>query len=402
MGTLMTRCLLVCSLAWAGFGLVCGQAGAQEIELSEIGRAALDEPVGEPIGPRTVPGVPPAATKPDEAPAEGNATTEEAGGVEIPRAPRPQLGPKFIRLHLLDGSVISGDLSVSEIEVETAFGKLVVPIDRIRSMTPGLDSYPKVLAEVEGLIQNLGADDYKTREQAHKDLAAKGIRIQKELERFANDENAEIKRHVGEILKEIEAQASESEEFDEEEDAAASQPWIRADTVVTTDFTVVGKVSPKEFEVASKYGPLTIALADVARGERDSGAREAFRRTVTVAGQNIAQRSFKTSGVRVQAGDKITVRAEGNIIMSPWGGNAATGPDGASNYGWYVPNDIPGGALVARIGEKGQIFKVGRQATFVAKSSGVLQFAVGIQPEYANEGYQYPGEYRVKLKVEPK
>ena len=119
-------------------------------------------------------------------------------------------------------------------------------------------------------------------------------------------------------------------------------------------------------------------------------------------GTNIAQRGFKSTGVRVEAGDKIVLRADGNVIMSPWGSNAATGPDGAPNYGWYIPNQIPGGALVARIGDKGTVFKVGRQSTFVAKSSGVLQLAIGIQPEYANEGYQYPGQYSVKLKIDPK
>jgi len=340
----------------------------------------------------------PGETKPDD-PNNPNSGTSEAE-VDVPRKPPVQLGPKHIRLHLLDGSVISGDLSVSEITVETSFGALIVPIDRIQSFTPGLDSYPKVLADIEGLIKNLGSDDYQTREQAHKDLAAKGMRIQKELERFASDENAEIKRHVGEILKELEEQNQEAEDLDEE--ASPDRPWIRLDTVVTSDFTVVGKVTPKQFEIASKYGPLTVQLADVQKGERESGARESLRRSVTVEGANIAQRSFKSTGVRVQAGDKITVRADGNVIMTPWGSNAATGPDGAPNYGWYVANQIPGGALVGRIGDKGQIFKIGRQSTFVAKGAGVLQLAIGIQPEYANEGYTYPGQYNVKLKIEPK
>jgi AcrR family transcriptional regulator len=74
----------------------------------------------------------------------------------------------------LDGSVISGDLSVSEISVETDFGKLVVPIDRLRSFTPGLDSNTRLSQQIDTLIKNLGSDDYQTREQAHKDLAAMG------------------------------------------------------------------------------------------------------------------------------------------------------------------------------------------------------------------------------------
>ena len=367
---------------------------ASSVALAQVREFRAPRPI---IGPAAE--AAPADAKPaDPNKPEGAAAEESA--VDVPRKPPVELGPKHIRLHLLDGSVISGDLSVSEITVETPFGNLVVPIDRIRSFTPGLDSYPKVLADLETLIKNLGSDDYQTREQAHKDLAAMGIKVRKELDRFANDENAEIKRHVGEIIKELEEQNQEAEDLDE--GSGSDQPWIRLDTVVTSDFTVVGKVTPKEFEIASKYGPLTVQLADVQQGERETGARESLRKSVTVEGANIAQRSFKSTGVRVQAGDKITVRADGNVIMSPWGSNAATGPDGAQNYGWYVPNQIPGGALVARIGDKGQIFKVGRQSTFVAKGSGVLQLAIGIQPEYANEGYSYPGQYNVKLKIEPK
>lgn len=326
--------------------------------------------------------------------------TEEEPAVEIPRAPVVPLGPKHIRMHLLDGSVISGDLTVSEIEVATQFGKLVVPIAKIRSFTPGLDSYPKLAKSLDEKIANLGSDDYKTRELAHKELAGLGVKVLRELEKHAADENPEIKRHVGEILKELEEVAEE--QSDEFEEGTAEQPWIRQDTVVTTDFTVVGKVSPSEFKMESKYGPLNIQLADVQMAERETGVKEIFRRNVTVAGENLAQRGFKSSGLRVQAGDKITVRAEGSLVMSPWGSNSMSTPDGGQNFGWYIPNQIPGGALVARIGDKGTVMKVGRQATFVAKSSGTLQFAIGMQGEYANEGYNFPGEYRLKVKVDPK
>jgi hypothetical protein len=226
-----------------------------------------------------------------------------------------------------------------------------------------------------------------------------GARVRQELEQRANDENAEIKRHIGEILKELEALAEESEE---EEEGQADRPWIRLDTVVTSDFTVVGKVSPTEFRVQSKYGPLTVALADIETGERAGDVKESLRKSLTVDGSNLAQRTWKNSGIRVQSGDKITVKADGTLIMSPWGSNAASGPDGMPNYGWYIPSQIAGGSLVARIGDKGTVFKVGKQSTFTAKASGNLQFAIGMQPEYSNEGYQFPGDYKLKIKVDPK
>ena len=330
----------------------------------------------------------------------GEKKKEEEAAVEITRAPVVELGPKFIRLHLQDGSVISGDLSVSEVAVETQFGKLTVPIAKVRSFVPGLDSNKKAAEQINGLVEKLGGDDYKTREQAHKDLAAMGIRVRKELEKHAGPENAELKRHVSEILKELDESAEEQAEDDLA--SAGTSPWIQLDTVVTTDFTVLGKVTPQEFTIDSKYGPLKIALGDISRAEREIGARESFRKNMSVEGSTLAQRGFKSSGIKVQAGDKIVIKAEGSIVMSPWGSNAHSGPDGMPNYGWYIPNQIAGGALCARIGEKGAPFKVGRSLTFTAKTSGTLQFAIGIQGEYAGEGYQFPGEYKLKLRVDPK
>src|SRR5262249_31320244 len=159
-----------------------------------------------------------------------------------------------------------------------------------RSFTPGLNSNTTLAEQLDKLVKHLGSDDYQTREQAHKELATMGRKAQRELMRFASDDNAEIKRHVSEILKELEEQA---EEQSDDDDSPAEQPWIRLDTVVTSDFTALGQITPTEFQIASKYGPLAIKLADVQRGEREVSARESFRKSVIVEGTNLAQRSFK-------------------------------------------------------------------------------------------------------------
>jgi hypothetical protein len=325
---------------------------------------------------------------------------EEKEEPEAPRKPRAPLPPRYVLLKLLDGSTIAGDLSVNEIKVKTEFGELTVPIAKIKSFTPGLDSNSKAADDLKAKLKDLESDDYNTREQAHKDLVAMGPKIAKQLSPFAMSENAEVKRHVGEILKDFEQQAEESGD-DEEGDAKANQPWINEDTVETTDFTVTGKISPAEFKMTSKYGPLTIALGEIVTASRPLDVRESLRRSVNVPGQNLAGRSFKATGVRVQAGDRVSITASGNITMSPWGSNASSGPDGMPNYGWYVNGSIPGGALVYRIGEKGPIQKAGSRVTFTAKTSGVLQLAIGMMPEYSNEGYNFPGEYKARIKVDP-
>jgi hypothetical protein len=338
--------------------------------------------------------------------AEGDEATDEAAesvedtdaaATPDPAASEAPLDPRFIRLRLQDGSVISGNLSVAEIEMDTDFGKLTVPIDRIRSFSPGLDSYPELAAEIDKMIEDLGADDYKLREETQKELLKMGRKIRRELEKYKRDENAERQRRVQQIIEALDERAMEHEAFDEEQ----AEPWIREDTLVTTEFTAVGKILPKTFEIESKYGSLTVELADVQVGERGSRRAAPVHRKLNVTGMNLVQTNLKSSGVQIRKGDKVTVRADGQIVMSPWGSNSICGPDGGSNFGWYVANEIPGGALVARIGSSGKVFKVGSSHSFVAKSSGTLYFAIAMQHQYANQGYNYPGQYNVRIKVQP-
>lgn len=365
-------------LPWAGFA---------QLELAQkLARPRPPRPPGA-GGPAPV----------EAAKAEEPDAAQEAEPVRKPRAPLP---PRFITLKLQDGSTIAGELSIDQIKVTTEFGELNVPIAKLKSFTPGLDSNPTVSKQLSDKFKDLESDDYQTREQAHKDLSAMGPKISKQLAEHINSENAEVKRHVTEIMKEFEQMTEEASEEDGE-GASQQKAWINDDTVETLDFTVIGKVSPPEFELSSKYGPLVVKLGDIVLASRPMDAREAIQRSVTVSGQNLAQRSFKSTGIKVQAGDRVTITASGNITMTPWGGNAASGPDGMPQYGWYVNGSIPGGALVYRIGDKGQVQKAGARITFTAKSSGTLQLAIGIQGEYAGENYQFPGDYKAKVKVAP-
>lgn len=350
---------------------------------------------------RQVPGVekvPEVEKKPEEPVPASDSPPADAADEPAPRAPAVPLPPRFMRLNLMDGTIVSGDLSVSEIQVETEFGTLTIPIASIVKFTPGLESHPKLADELQALIEALGGDDYKNREAAHKQLLGMGPKIRPILEGYRNDENAERKKHVDQILKELEEQEGDEDEL---EGSAADTRLVPYDTVVTPKFTVVGRISPEQFEIKSKFGTLSVSLSDVQSGERGGEGKEPVQKRLSVEGTHLTQRAFKQAGIRVERGDRVTISAEGQIIMSPWGNNAICGPDGGANYGWYVQNQIPGGALVAKIGDSGEVFKVGSKHTFVAKKSGTLQFAIAMNPSYAGEGYFFPGQYSVRVRVDP-
>jgi len=358
------------------------------------GSAQFEEDVQRAV---PVPAADPAVGAPEEKKDEKKTDEEEVATVPRPKA--APVDPKFIRLHLQDGSIIAGELSVENILVETDFGELKVPVEKIKSFTPGLESKPVFLARIEELFNDLGSNNYQARETARKEIVGFGLKIEQELRRHGDDGNAERKRHLEAINKELEELADEYDEFEE---SNVEKSWIRGDTIVTTDFTIIGRIAQDSFTVTSKYGPLSVQLSDVQMADRPVGEKGEMRKALSVNGTNLAQLSYKTSGIRIEKGDKITVRADGQLTMSPWGSNTMSTPDGGSNYGWFVQNQIYGGALIAKIGSNGKVIKVGSKSTFIAKQSGVLQFAIAMQAQYANQSYNYPGQYNVRVKVQPK
>jgi hypothetical protein len=328
----------------------------------------------------------------------GESANIESAETTDTATPEP-VDPDVIRIHLMDGSTITGKLSLADLEVETSFGTLQVPIASIRSFTPGLGSHPEMARNIDSLIEDLGSGVYGKREAAHKALQKLGPPVRAELELRADDADNERRTRIKELLEEFDELESEAEVDPDAAGWTDSRPLIRRDTIVTTDFTIVGRIVPQSFTITSLYGPLTVKLGDIRAGERDAPKGE-LRKNVRVEGANLVQSNMLGTGLRLERGDRVTISAEGTITMSPWGNQAQSGPDGAANFGWYLPNQIPVGTLVARIGNQGAVFKAGSKHNFTADRAGTLYLGFAMLPDYANN--QFPGEYRVKLRVQRK
>lgn len=346
----------------------------------------------------------PAATDDPEKPKEEKPDDVTIGGEAVApnskAVPEKKLDPQFVRLHLADGSVVAGKLNTMNLTVSTDFGLLSIPVQKIKAFRPGLSSYTSLRARLKKLVEDLGADEYTTRQQAHRELSILGMKIKHVIREYGDEGNAERKRHLEEIRKEIQEQSDEMIDEDEEP-GFDERPWIEQDEIVTDTFTIIGKIQEDQFALKSKYGELKVSLNDVAFGDRPTIGKPEVNKSITVDGSHIAQTNFKSTTIRVEEGDVVTIRAEGKITMTPWGNNEFCGPNGATNYGWYQGNDIEAGSLVAKIGSSGKIFKVGEKLRFVTRKSGTLSFAIGMNSDYAN-GYSYPGNYKLKLKIRPK
>ena len=79
-----------------------------------------------------------------------------------------------MQIHMMEGSVFSGRFSVEAFTVQTEFGELTVPVSRVVSFTPGLESHPELRKRIARLIQTLGANDASERDAAQRALT--GVR----------------------------------------------------------------------------------------------------------------------------------------------------------------------------------------------------------------------------------
>jgi hypothetical protein len=301
--------------------------------------------------------------------------------------------PSPLRITLMDGSAVVGKLSVAELTIDTDYGTLKVPVDQIQSFAPGIRSHPEFEQKLNAAIAALSAEAFADREKAQEVLLKIGPDLRRELDRQLKTAESEKQMRLQKILEEFESAEPE------EDSSATASAWRPEDVIVTPNFTIVGRITTTSFSVGSPYGTLQLKLADVREGRRENSAPEELRKTLAVSGNTAAQRTFTSSNLRLNKGDQVSITAAGQIQMTPFG-NMQSGPDGGANFGTQQPDNIPGGALIARISGgagKGDLFKVGSKHTFTAPRSGTLEFSVAIPGDFG--GNQFPGEYQVKVRV---
>jgi hypothetical protein len=90
-----------------------------------------------------------------------------------------------------------------------------------------------------------------------------------------------------------------------------------------------------------------------------------------------AYRQWQSLGLDLEAGDQVTIRAEGQWQYSPYVG--LHGPEGGGKpvtVSTYPLGDryggVDGGALIGRVGESGELFYVGRGTTIFVEQAGKL------------------------------
>jgi glucose dehydrogenase len=100
-----------------------------------------------------------------------------------------------------------------------------------------------------------------------------------------------------------------------------------------------------------------------------------------------AYRDWQSTGVRLLAGDEVTIRAEGRWLYTP---DEYHGPEGHPRFpapAFYPVSGTAGGVLIGRIGPSGVPFVVGRRTRTYAADSGMLYLRINDDRLTDNDGH---------------
>ncbi|MEM9416199.1 MAG: hypothetical protein AAGA29_12100 [Planctomycetota bacterium] len=343
----------------------------------------------------------PAAEAVDEAPPvapdDGDATTADGGEESAETPAADELPEGTMRFHLMDGSILTGTLAIDALPVDTEFGRLVVPIDSILSFAPGLNAHPVLAQRIDTLIEQLASPNAAQRDVAQAELISFGPGLIDELLQHAEDPDDERKLRIAAVLEAFYDMQSDPMAFDDAGDEKGPS-LTRLDQVVTDGFTIAGAIAIPTFEIQSKFGMLTVNLGDIESAGIVTTAIPEVRRTVEVTATDMTRVAEKNTGIRLNRGDRVVIRAEGQITMSPWGNNAIATPDGCGQCGNYAGN-IMMGSLLGRVGDSGSDILVGSNHTFTADRSGTFYLSFALQPNWGRQ--QFPGKFTVRIRVIP-
>lgn len=295
------------------------------------------------------------------------AQDEAAAPAERAGAPAPHA------VELRGGTVLVGRLEPSVWKVKTAFGELAVPVAEIRRVRFGRRAQPERLARVDGGIADLASGNPDRRDRARAMIADEGAFAVESLRRAAEGaDDPEVRRAATELIEKLDV---------DEADVLPDE-----DQIDTARFSVTGDVDLAAFKVhVAELGALVVRRADVAH-IRSSGPDRTHR--LTIDGTHVWPNNWLDTKIAVRKGARLRISAQGTIFFQNWG--QAFTPDGNPNMGMMMPGMMTG-ALAGRIGEKGQLFRIGSSFAGEAPASGTLQLVIMINAE----GQPSEGQFNV-------
>jgi hypothetical protein len=289
-------------------------------------------------------------------------------------------------LRFADSSAVRLALLQDQIEVQTRYGKLVVPLAEVRSIEFALRIPAETTKRIDTASANLASDDFKTREKASAELLALRELAWPTVLTLTKSSDKEVARRAAELQEKLQSLLTEE------------QRNMRLFDVVRTDaFTIQGTIVGTGLKARSPYfGEVEVQLATLRHYRRMRGNDLDREVVVDAAKFGLQNPTWLDTGIDLDGETAIVIQATGEIDLQGGNGQFKSGPSGNGQFGGGFRGNggvfLPG-ALVGRIGEKGREFLIGDHHEAKPADRGKLYLRVICGPW----GNQLVGEYKVKI-----
>ncbi len=220
-----------------------------------------------------------------------------------PPTPTSQDSRKPVIIRFADDSTMKLAVLDPEIEFNTAYGTLKIPVRAIGTIEFGLrvsDEESKAVAEA---IRQLGSQKFKEREQGSNTLLRMREKGYAALKRAAKDQDSEVANRAMEVLKKLHSNISRDK-----------LDLPQQDVITTADSKITGWIPTTTLRVLTfQFGEQTLKLADVRelRSTESSGKEEDLGEVLPDPG-NLTQYNG-------QIGQTFRFRVTGTLNGNLWG-----------------------------------------------------------------------------------
>jgi hypothetical protein len=297
-----------------------------------------------------------------------------------PAAESKEAKPVEVVAYFHDGTVVQKAMLEESIEITTPYGKLAVPVAEIRQIEFGHRLAGDTARKIEDAIKRLGSEQFPQREAAGKELIALGKEAYPALQQAARASDKAVVLRARAAIQKIEETIPEAE------------LRLRTDDIIyTRECVLTGKIDVPALKARTKkFGEIKFNLADL-KSVYSMATSEA-EVAVEAAGFHASPDKWLDTGVVVEPGMGLVVTGSGKVDLSPGeAGTYVSEPNGYARGNMNMGHLW--GTLLGRIGEKGEIFVIGKRCeTQVARAGKLYVFIVPVP----NGTLAPSGSYRVK------
>jgi LCCL domain len=219
--------------------------------------------------------------------------------------------PPAVEVRYTDNSTMRLTLRDDRVEIDTRYGKLLIPAADVRRIEFATRVPADVTKRIEAAVANLGSPQYKLREAAAAELLGLREKAYPALQQAAKHADAEVARRAEELLDKL------------REEVPTEQLEPRPNDVVhTADMTVTGRIAAASLRVETfQFGEQSLKLSDV-RSLRSLAVPDT--ESVAVEPKNVMADPGNLTALHNQIGKTFYVRVTGVLGGSVWGTDTYT------------------------------------------------------------------------------